>query len=58
MMIDRRVGWNQTSVNCDTWEGYSYDEDKDETIPYNCLKQDEHYWLFDELKEETKLKIL
>lgn len=46
------VGWNQTSVNCDTWEGYSYDEDKDETIPYNCLKQSEHYWLFDAFKEE------
>lgn len=44
------VGWNQTSVNCDIWESYGYDEEKDETIPYNCLKQDEHYWLFDELK--------
>ena len=43
------VGWNQTSVNCDTWLDYEYDEENDETIPYNCLKNDEHYWLFDEL---------
>lgn len=43
------VGWNQTSVNCDTWESYSYDEENDETVPYNCLKQAEHYWVFDEL---------
>ena len=44
------VGWNQTSVNGDTWENYDYDEQNDESIPYNCLKQDEHYWLFEELK--------
>ncbi|MGJ0848163.1 hypothetical protein ACR77J_15845 [Tissierella praeacuta] len=43
------VGWNQTSVNCDTWLGYDYDEDNDETIPYNCLENDKHYWLFDAL---------
>lgn len=47
------VGWNQTSVNCDIWENYSYDEENDETTPYNCLKQDEHYWLFDELEQWT-----
>lgn len=46
------IGWNQTSVNVDTWENAGgYDEEKDETIPYNCLTGDNHFWLFDELKE-------
>lgn len=48
------VGWNQTSVNSDTWLSYSYDEESDEEIPYNCLAQNEHYWLFDELEEEDE----
>lgn len=46
------VGWNQTSVNADTWSNRGgYDDVKDEPIPYNCLTGDTHYWLFDELKE-------
>jgi hypothetical protein len=45
------VGWNQTSVNGDTWACYGYDEEKDESVPYNCLAQNEHYWLFDELEK-------
>lgn len=49
------VGWNQTSVNTDTWSNAGgYDDVKDEPIPYNCLTGDTHYWLFDELKEEEK----
>lgn len=44
------VGWNQTSVNSSIWGNYSHDEENDIIIPYNCLKQGEHYWLFDELK--------
>lgn len=45
------VGWNQTSVNCDTWANFGgYDKDNDTPIPYNCLTGTEHYWLFDELK--------
>lgn len=40
------VGWNQTSVNADTWEHGSYNEETDEVIPYNCLTQDKHGWLF------------
>lgn len=47
------VGWNQTSVNTDTWSNAcGYDDIKDEPIPYNCLTGDKHYWLFDELKEK------
>lgn len=46
------VGWNQTSVNADTWSSIGgYDSVKDEPIPYNCLTGDAHYWLFDDLKE-------
>ena len=43
------VGWNENSVVIDNWVNYSYDEENDRAIPYNCLKQNEHYWLFDEL---------
>ncbi len=46
------VGWNQTSVNSKTWGSYGYDEKSDEHVPYNCLTQNEHYWLFDELSTE------
>lgn len=42
------VGWNQTSVNADTWCDYGYDEEKDESIPYNCLTMEDHWWLFHE----------
>lgn len=43
------VGWNQTSINGDTWGCYKYDDEENESIPYNCLTQNEHYWLFDEI---------
>lgn len=44
------VGWNQTSVNADSWyNAGGYDEATEESIPYNCLTGDSHYWLFDEL---------
>lgn len=45
------VGWNQTSVAANSWSCYRSDE-KGNCIPYNCLKQSEHYWLFDELVEQ------
>jgi len=49
------VGWNQTSVNADTWTTIGgYDEEKEEHTPYNCLKQNDHWWLFDKLKEEAR----
>lgn len=43
------VGWNQTSVNSKTWDNCVYDEKTGDWFPYNCLTQDEHFWLFDEL---------
>lgn len=44
------VGWNQTSVNSDAWGNIGeYDEENEEIMPYNCLTQTEHYWLFDEI---------
>ena len=43
------VGWNQTSVNAKTWDNYADDEKTDDGVSYNCLTQDEHFWLFDEL---------
>lgn len=42
------VGWNQTSVNGDTWGNFGgYDEEKYEDIPYNILTMDKHWFLFD-----------
>lgn len=34
------VGWHQNSISCEMW------------FDYNCLEQNEHWWLFDELKTE------
>lgn len=49
------VGWNQTSVNGDTWSNYGgYDEENDCCIPYNCFTGDKHWWLFhEEVQNET-----
>lgn len=44
------VGWNQTSVNVDNWCNCIYDAESEDYLPYNCLTQNEHFWLFDELK--------
>ncbi len=43
------AGWNQTSVNANTWSTYNCDDKTGKCVPYNCLTQNEHYWLFDEL---------
>lgn len=55
MMKDNSIiaaGWNQTSVNCDNWANfnnrYCINDDKDHA--YNCLIDDKHYWIFDEVK--------
>jgi hypothetical protein len=44
------IGWNQTSVNSDTWANYKYDEEKDESIAYNMEIDDKHWFLFDSIK--------
>lgn len=42
------IGWNQTSVNCDTWATNGpYNEETDESSPYNIFKQTEHWNLFE-----------
>lgn len=33
------VGWHQNSISCEMW------------FDYNCLENTEHWWLFDELKD-------
>lgn len=44
------VGWNQTSVNSDSWSTCGgYDEETDTRKPYNCITGKGHFWLFDEL---------
>ena len=42
------VGWNQTSVCPNVW----VDGEK----PYNCLAEEEHWWLFEELQEMKEVK--
>lgn len=45
------IGWNQTSVNGDTWANFGgYDEEEGEPIPYNINTMDRHWFLFDEYK--------
>lgn len=47
------VGWNQSSVNSDSWGSRGgYDEEHQKEIPYNCLTMQQHEWLFDELFDE------
>ncbi len=49
------AGWNQTSVNADTWANAGgYNEETEEEIPYNCLTGTRHYWIFDEIDAEAK----
>ena len=45
------VGWNATSVSCDTWANGGELEADGERGPYNFMKQDKHWWLFDELPQ-------
>lgn len=49
------AGWNQTSVNADTWANAGgYNEEAEEEILYNCLTGTRHYWIFDEIDTEAK----
>lgn len=43
------VGWNQTSVSQNNWTDFSYDQEKQESIPYNLSENDKHWNLFEEL---------
>ena len=35
------VGWHQNSISCEMWN------------EYNCMTEENHWWLFDELEKET-----
>jgi hypothetical protein len=43
------VAFNQTSINGDSWDNFSYDEDAEEYISYNVLSQSEHWLLFESI---------
>jgi hypothetical protein len=45
------IGFNQTSVNSCRWVNYEMGEDEEFT-PYNYLECSDHWWLFDQFKEE------
>lgn len=44
------IGWNQTSISDNSWQ--MYDEEKDEYIPYDLDKCNDHWYLFEELEKE------
>ena len=47
------VGFNQTSVNADTWTNAGgRDPETEEWLPYNCLTMDKHMWLFSNGEQE------
>lgn len=49
------VGWNQTSVNGDTWDNFGgLDEETEEYLPYDINTMEDHWFLFDDYKEELK----
>jgi hypothetical protein len=45
------IGWNQTSVNGDTWANYSYDEHTEERISYNLEINHKHWFLVEEVEK-------
>lgn len=47
------IGFNQTSIGYG-WDSYNYNEETEESTSYNCLTQDEHWWLFDELGDKNQ----
>lgn len=44
------VGWNQTSVTNNQWTQAHYNEPEDEYLPYNCLTEENHFWIFDDFE--------
>lgn len=48
------IGWNQTSVNGDTWASDNYDEEKDEYLGYNLETGKRHWFLIEELEDEDR----
>ena len=50
------VGWNQTSVNGDTWGNYNYNEETEESFPYNILTQTDHFDLYKDVFIMEKIK--
>jgi hypothetical protein len=48
------IGWNQTSVNGDTWESENLDKETEEYSGYNIETGDRHWFLIEELEEEAR----
>ena len=49
------IGWNQTSVNGDTWASDSYDEEKEEPVWYNLETGTRHWFLIETLENDCQL---
>jgi len=49
------IAWNQTSVNADKWSNFGeYDEETEESSPYNVLEMEDHFNLFEDIKNKEK----
>lgn len=42
------VGWAQTSISAYDWSSFNFNKETGDCTPYNCLTQNEHYWLFED----------
>lgn len=50
------IAFNQTSVNGDTWTNkLGYDEETEESIPYNILEGKDHWSLFKDLEQANQI---
>lgn len=50
------VAWNQTSVSENHWTQYEYNDKKEQPIPYNLKKNDDHYLIFEHINKLTNQK--
>ena len=48
------IGWNQTSVNGDTWATDNYDEEKEESLGYNLEIGTKHWFLVEAFENDIK----
>jgi hypothetical protein len=45
------IGWNQTSVNGDTWANCNYNEQEGEHFGYNLETGNKHWFLVEEVEK-------
>ena len=51
------IGWNQSSVNGDTWKSENYDEEIEEYLGYNLETGKKHWFLIEEIEKDEQKPI-